>query len=204
MTKWLVKVVEGRYRCWDDFLQYGMLSAGHGDPPADPLKLLTAGDEVYAFLNTRGYVGRGQVTSAGVLAAEFVVSGNFVSMDGSMRSKRVRLSEIVLLRRSDMTNEGSDPWSVSGSSPSGGWPLGRGRRRSGSTVCRSRGARSRNSLMQKPRGSWLRPSSSETFHRPRVPIATVSCTFPTPSPIDCHAGMRVRISETSTYVMFIW
>jgi hypothetical protein len=109
MRKWLVKVVEGRYRCWDDFLQYGMLSAGHGDPPADPLKFLTAGDEVYAFLNTRGYVGRGQVASAAVLAAEFVVSGNFVSMDGSMRSKRVRLSEILLLRRSDMTNEGNNP-----------------------------------------------------------------------------------------------
>src|SRR5262245_10583859 len=109
MRKWLIKVVEGRYRCWDDFLQYGMLSAGHGDPPADPLKLLTAGEEVYAFLNTRGYVARGQVTSAAVLADEFVVSGNFVSMDGSMRSNRLRLPEILLLRRSDMTDQGSNP-----------------------------------------------------------------------------------------------
>ena len=109
MRKWLVKVVEGRYRCWDDFLQYGMLSAGHGDPPSDPLKLLTARDEVYAFLNTRGYVGRGQVTSAAVVAAEFVVSGNFVSMDGSMKSRSEPLDRSVMFTRRTATVTMSAP-----------------------------------------------------------------------------------------------
>ena len=109
MRTWLVKIVEGRYRCWDDFLQYGMVSAGHHDPPADPLKLLRPGEQLYAFLNTRGYVGRGEVTSAAVLADEFVVSGDFVSMDRSMKSSRVRLSEILLLKRSDMTSDGRNP-----------------------------------------------------------------------------------------------
>ena len=49
---WLIKIVEGRYRCWDDFLYYGMASAGHSDPPGAPMKLLSVGDGVYAFLNT--------------------------------------------------------------------------------------------------------------------------------------------------------
>ena len=109
MTTWLVKIVEGRYRCWDDFLQYGMVSAGHADPPPDPLKRLVPGNQLYAFLNTRGYVGRGEVTSRAVLADEFVVSGDFVSMDRSLRSRRVRLGEILLLKRSDMTSDGRNP-----------------------------------------------------------------------------------------------
>ena len=102
MTTWLIKIVEGRYRCWDDFLAYGMVSAGHDNPPGAPLKRLSIGDEVYAYLNSRGYVGRGEVTNAARLADDFVVDGDFVSMDGSMKSGRVKLTEIVLLRRSAM------------------------------------------------------------------------------------------------------
>ena len=109
MKKWLLKVVEGRYRCWEDFLYYGMVSAGHGNPPSAPLKLLSIGDEVYAFLHTRGYVGRGKVTQAAVLADQFVVAGDFVAMDGSGRCDRVKLTEILLLRRSDMRADASDP-----------------------------------------------------------------------------------------------
>jgi len=109
VTTWLIKIVEGRYRCWDDFLAYGMVSAGHDNPPGAPLKRLSIGDEVYAYLNSRGYVGRGEVTNAARLADDFVVDGDFVSMDGSMKSGRVKLTEIVLLRRSDMRNDGNDP-----------------------------------------------------------------------------------------------
>ena len=109
MTTWLVRIVEGRYRCWDDFLCYGMVSAGHGDPPGAPLQLLSIGDEVYAFLAARGYVGRGEVTKAALLAGHFVVDGDFVSMDGSARCNRVKLTDILLLRRSDMRKDGDDP-----------------------------------------------------------------------------------------------
>src|SRR5262245_43391748 len=108
MKKWLVKIVEGRYRSWEDFLQYGMLSAGHGNPPSAPLKLLSVGDEVYAFLSTRGYVGRGRVTQTATLADQFVVVGNFVAKDGSGRFDRVKLTEILLLR-SDICSDASDP-----------------------------------------------------------------------------------------------
>lgn len=109
MRKWLVKVVEGRYRCWDDFLSYGMVSAGHNDLPAAPLKSLTIGDEIYAFLPARGYVGRGRVTQAAVLADDFVVVGDFVAKDGSGKFKRVLLRDILLLRRSDMVKDAGDP-----------------------------------------------------------------------------------------------
>jgi hypothetical protein len=109
MKKWLLNVVEGRYRCWDDFLEYGMVSAGHGNPPSAPLKLLSIGDEVYACLNTRGYVGRGKVTQAAVLAEQFIVAGDFVSMDGTLRCNRVKLTEMLLLRRSDMREDAGDP-----------------------------------------------------------------------------------------------
>lgn len=109
MKKWLLKVVEGRYRCWDDFLYYGMVSAGHGNPPRAPLKLLSIGDEVFAFLNTRGYVGHGKVTQPAVLAEHFVVTGDFIAKDGSGRFNRVKLTDIQLLRRSDMREDADDP-----------------------------------------------------------------------------------------------
>jgi hypothetical protein len=73
------------------------------------LKLLSIGDEVYAFLSTRGYVGRGEVTRAALLADHFVVDGDFVSMDGSVRCNRVKLTDILLLRRSEMRKDGDDP-----------------------------------------------------------------------------------------------
>ena len=109
MATWLIKIVEGRYRCWDDFLAYGMVSAGHDNPPGAPLKLLIMGDEVYAYLNTRGYVGRGEVTKTARLADDFVVDGDFVSMDRSMKSSHVKLTEIALLRRGDICQDGDDP-----------------------------------------------------------------------------------------------
>lgn len=106
---WLIKIVEGRYRCWEDFLTYGMVSAGHDNPPGPPLQLLSVGDEIYAFLSPRGYVGRGQVTKAAVLADYFVVDGDFIAKDGSGRFSRVMLTDILLLRRSDMREDGDDP-----------------------------------------------------------------------------------------------
>ena len=108
MKKWLLKIVEGRYRCWDDFLHYGMVSAGHDHPPGAPLNLLSIGDEVYAFLDPRGYVGRGKVTQTAVLPGQFVVVGDFTAMDGSGRFDRVKLTDIVL-RRSDMREDADDP-----------------------------------------------------------------------------------------------
>jgi hypothetical protein len=108
MKTWLLRVVEGRYRSWDDFVDYGMASAGHDTPPSAPLKLLSPHDEVYAFLDNRGYVGRGKVIERAVLADQFVVHGDFVAKDGSGRFDRVKLPEIQLLR-ADMCEGARDP-----------------------------------------------------------------------------------------------
>lgn len=108
MTKWLLRVVGGRYRNWDDFVDYGMASAGHDNPPSAPLKLLSSGDEVYAFLDNRGYVGRGKVIQSAVLADQFEVHGEFVAKDGSGRFDRVKLTDMLLLR-SDMCDAANDP-----------------------------------------------------------------------------------------------
>ena len=109
MKTWLLKIVQGRYRCWDDFVRYGMVSAGHGNPPSAPLKRLSVGDEVYAWLDGRGYVGRGTVTQTAVLAGQFEIAGDFVLKDGSGRLDRVKLTEILGLGRADMCEDASDP-----------------------------------------------------------------------------------------------
>ena len=109
MRKWLLKVVEGRYRCWEDFLSFGMASAGHGNPPSAPMKLLSVGDDIYAYLDPRGYVGRGTVTQAAVLAGQFVVAGDFVAMDGFGHFDHAKLTDIATLKRSDMRDDGDDP-----------------------------------------------------------------------------------------------
>ena len=108
MKTWLLKVVEGRYHCWDDFVEHSIASASHDNPPSAPLKLVSPGDEVYAFLNNRGYVGRGRVIESAVLADQFVVHGDFVAMDGSGPFERVNLTEMLLLR-ADMCEGASDP-----------------------------------------------------------------------------------------------
>ena len=144
---WLIKIVEGRYRCWDDFLRYGMVSAGHDDPPSAPLKLLSIGDEVYAFLGARGYVGHGEVTRAALLAEHFVVDGDFVAMDGSARCNRVKLTDILLLRRSDMRKDGAIRSSGNGSLVSSGSAPVPGKSRSVSPECKSRGTRWKNSTI---------------------------------------------------------
>ena len=108
MTTWLLKIVEGRYRCWEDFRDFGMVSAGHDSPPSALLKRLAAGDEVYAYLDRRGYVGRGTVVQAAVLAGRFEIVGDFVAMDGSGKFDRVKLTDLVL-KRSDMRDDADDP-----------------------------------------------------------------------------------------------
>ena len=189
MKKWLLNVVEGRYRCWDDFFSYGMASAGHGNPPSAPLKLLSIGDEVYAFLNRRGYVGRGRVTQAAVLAEQFIVTGDFVAKDGSGRFDRVKLTEILLLRRSDMREDAGDPVLGNGSSGSNGFRAARGRSRSALPECRSRGTRLKNSPMRRRRNSWRQHSVLDAAR-------CAGTRFPTHHPLTKSMNLRLRALNT--------
>lgn len=63
---YLVNVGEGPTRNWDDCLRLGFLAAG-GDPKwSTPLRQLTEGDVVIAYLKGTGYVGVGKVAARAV------------------------------------------------------------------------------------------------------------------------------------------
>ena len=56
-----VNVGEGSARNWDDCRRYGFLSAGQGVQWSEPMKGLSKGDTVVAYLKGWGYVGIGVV-----------------------------------------------------------------------------------------------------------------------------------------------
>jgi hypothetical protein len=66
-----VNVGEGETRNWDDCLRYGFLAAG-GDPKwSAPIRSLSEGDVVVAYLKGRGYVGVGRVSERAVPYIEY-------------------------------------------------------------------------------------------------------------------------------------
>jgi hypothetical protein len=56
-------VGEGPHRNWDDYLQFGFISAGQGIRWRDAMLGFYEGDVVAAYLKGRGFVGIGQITS---------------------------------------------------------------------------------------------------------------------------------------------
>lgn len=54
-------VGEGPNRNWDDYTQYGFISAGGGPQWRDPMLSFRVGDLIAAYLKGRGYVGIGQI-----------------------------------------------------------------------------------------------------------------------------------------------
>lgn len=68
-----VNVDEGNSRSWDDFRQYGFISAGGGHRYSDSLRKLQPGDKIYAYQKGRGYVGLGEVLAGAVPAKDFTV-----------------------------------------------------------------------------------------------------------------------------------
>ncbi len=68
-----VNIGEGEHRCWQDCKKYGFLSAGQDKKWSDPLKTLSIGDIVVAYLKGYGYVGVGNVTEKAVPVNDFKV-----------------------------------------------------------------------------------------------------------------------------------
>jgi hypothetical protein len=66
-----VNVGEGWSRNWDDCRRYGFLSAGQGVQWSEPMKTLSKGDLVVAYLKGKGYVGIGIVKEKAVSASHF-------------------------------------------------------------------------------------------------------------------------------------
>ena len=66
-----VNVGEGTARNWDDCRRFGFLSAGQGVQWSEPMKSLSKGDIVVAYLKGHGYVGIGVVKEKAVNASHF-------------------------------------------------------------------------------------------------------------------------------------
>ena len=66
-----VNVGEGWARNWDDCRRFGFLSAGQGVQWSEPMKSLSKGDIVVAYLKRHGYVGIGVVKEKAVNASHF-------------------------------------------------------------------------------------------------------------------------------------
>jgi uncharacterized protein len=66
---------EGNHRNWDDYVQYGFISAGQGIRWRDAMLGFNEGDVVAAYLKGRGFVGIGQLTSRARPIREVAING---------------------------------------------------------------------------------------------------------------------------------
>jgi hypothetical protein len=68
-------VGEGEQRNWDDYVQFGFISAGQGIRWRDAMLGFHRGDVVAAYLKGSGFMGIGQLTSRAKPIREIVISG---------------------------------------------------------------------------------------------------------------------------------
>jgi hypothetical protein len=102
---WLYLMMDGKYRCWQDFERFGFLSAGHDAPPSGPIRKMGIGDLVYAYSHSWGYFARGTVTAPAVRPREFIVKGPFVHLqDGSPAGDELPLDRLYT-KRSFLRND---------------------------------------------------------------------------------------------------
>ncbi len=73
---WFVNVGEDEWRNWEDCVKYGFLAAGYGRKYTEPLRKLTLGTKVFAYVRGRGYVGYGEVTQEARPAKDFTPAGH--------------------------------------------------------------------------------------------------------------------------------
>ena len=70
---WFVNVGEGKQRNWDDYRKYGFISAGQGEWYSNALERLDKGDEFFAYMKGRGYVGYGKVVEEAQMIKDYYV-----------------------------------------------------------------------------------------------------------------------------------
>jgi hypothetical protein len=68
-------VGEGEHRNWDDYVQFGFISAGQGVRWRDAMLGFHQGDVVAAYLKGFGFMGIGQLTSRAKPIREIVING---------------------------------------------------------------------------------------------------------------------------------
>jgi len=98
MKYWLINIVQGKYRCWDDFYTYGFISAGHDAPPSDSLGNINCGDYVFAYIQPKGIIGIGVVEGEAELARQCEIEGEFIAKDESGTFSKSKLEDIMLKR----------------------------------------------------------------------------------------------------------
>jgi len=102
-------MIDGRYRCWEDFEKFSFVSAGHGDPDSAALRKIRSGDELYVYSEPRGYFAWASVIAEAVLPREFIVEGDFVHLqDGSTAGSNLPIDKIYT-KRSYLRNDQDDP-----------------------------------------------------------------------------------------------
>jgi hypothetical protein len=70
-----VNVGEGPHRTWTDNVKYGYIGAGQGEKYSRPLRRLSVGDKIFAYMKGLGYVGFGEVVRPAQPIGQFVVEG---------------------------------------------------------------------------------------------------------------------------------
>lgn len=90
---------EGKYRTWDDCVEYGFISGGHGKWYSKTLAQLSAGARVFIHIPGRGYVGVGKVAESVLPVKEFTVN-----VDGNIRP----ILQLPL-HAEDMAEDADDP-----------------------------------------------------------------------------------------------
>ncbi|GAG38062.1 unnamed protein product, partial [marine sediment metagenome] len=72
---WFVNVGEGPHRNWEDNIKYDFIGAGQGPKYSRPLKKLSIGNRLFAYMKGLGYVGYGEVTKEASMIKDFEVNG---------------------------------------------------------------------------------------------------------------------------------
>jgi uncharacterized protein len=68
-------VGEGKHRVWEDYVQFGFISAGQGPRWRDAMLGFNEGDVVVAYMKRRGFVGVGQLTSRAEPVRKVLIGG---------------------------------------------------------------------------------------------------------------------------------
>ena len=85
-----VDVTKDEDRSSDDARAYGFVSGGQGARYRDYMQKLKVGDQIFAYISGRGYVGYGSVSSEAVMAREFLVKDGSSLFDQDLQGSTIR------------------------------------------------------------------------------------------------------------------
>jgi len=69
-------VGEGPHRIWEDYTEFGFISAGQGTRWRDAMLGFKPGDIIAAYLKRHGFVGIGRIKNKAIMIKDVLISGN--------------------------------------------------------------------------------------------------------------------------------